>query len=358
MANGEKGNHRLREITGNIEQGIRELFQSNRYTQYLRTMSQFHHYSLNNTILIYMQMPDASLVAGFNKWRDQFERNVRHGEKAIKIIAPAPSRKKIDRKILDQDMLTPILDSNGNALTEEVEVKIPLYKVVSVFDVSQTEGKPLPMLAESLTGKVSQYEVILESLRRSSPVQIDFEAMNPSTDGYFSKRDQRIAIRSGMSEVQTVSAVIHEITHAKLHDYKNPNLIAGQENGSSKQIKPKDRRTEEVEAESVSYAVCQYYGIQTSGNSFGYIASWSQNKELPELRSSLETINEAASNLITDIEQNFAELIKKRGLNLTSQISDTAHIEIPSNKQVHKKNSASQKRRDGAMICFQMMKST
>lgn len=335
MADDEKRNDRLREITDNIEQGIRELFQSNKYTQYLRTMSQFHHYSVNNTILIYMQMPDASLVAGFNKWRDQFERNVRRGEKAIKIIAPAPAKKKIERKMLDPETLTPILDADGKILTEEVEVKIPLYKVVSVFDVSQTEGKPLPMLVESLAGKVAQYEVFMESLRRSSPIPVSFEAMNPSTDGYFSKKDQRIAIRTSMSEVQTISAVIHEITHAKLHNYKKPNHIAEQANGSTEPMKPKDRRTEEVEAESVSYAVCQYYGIQTSENSFGYIAGWSKNKELPELRSSLETINETASGLITDIDRSFAELIKERGFDLAAQ--DTAQIKSRSDKQVHKK---------------------
>lgn len=336
MADNER-NDRLKEITDSIEQGIRELFQSSRYTQYLRTMSQFHRYSLNNTILIYIQMPDATLVAGFNKWRDQFERNVMHGEKSIKIIAPAPAKKKIEREKLDPETKAPIMDATGKVLTEEVEVRIPLYKVVSVFDVSQTEGKPLPTIADNLTGNVAQYDVFMEVLRRSSPVVIGFESMTPSVDGYFNHRDQRIAIREGMSEVQTVSALIHEITHAKLHDYRKLNLIAEQANESAKPMKPKDRRTEEVEAESVSYAVCQYYGIQTSENSFGYIAGWSRNKELPELRASLETINETASGLISDIDRNFAEISKERGFELSEKKFDVTQQKSQSVKEVHKK---------------------
>lgn len=337
MADDEKRNDRLKEITDNIEQGIRELFESNRYTQYLRTMSQFHHYSVNNTILIYMQMPDATLIAGFNKWRDQFERNVKYGEKAIKIIAPAPIKKIFERKKLNPETMAPIVDVNGQILTEEIEVKIPLYKVVSVFDVSQTEGKPLPMIADSLTGNVAQYDVFMDALRQSSPVLIDVEAMSPSTDGYFNNKDQRIAIRNGMSEVQTVCAVIHEITHAKLHNYNKPNLTAEQESENSIPMRPKDRRTEEVEAESVSYAVCQYYGIQTGENSFGYIAGWSKNKELPELRASLETINETASGLISDIDRNFAEIIKERGIELTAQKPDAVYPKSQPVKEIHKK---------------------
>ncbi|QNK40244.1 YodL domain-containing protein [Caproicibacter fermentans] len=307
----EKNKERLKEITDSIEQGIQSLFQSDRYAQYLRTMSRFHRYSVNNTMLIYMQKPDATLVAGFNKWRDQFSRNVMRGEKGIKIIAPTPFKKKIEEEKLDPGTKAPVLDAEGKVIMEEKEIKIPMYKVVSVFDVSQTEGKPLPTLANDLTGNVKQYEIFMEALRRSSPVPLAFEAMEPNTDGYFSEKDQRIAIRSDMSEVQTVAAAVHEITHATLHNYEQARLAAAEGDETAEPPKPKGRNTEEVEAESVSYAVCQYYGIQTGENSFGYIASWSKDKELPELRASLETINKTASGLISDIDQNFREVLKE-----------------------------------------------
>lgn len=311
MAENSKNKDRLKEITDSIEQGIRDLFQSDRYAQYLRTMSRFHRYSVNNTMLIYMQKPDASLVAGFNKWRDQFSRNVRRGEHGIKIIAPTPFKKRIEQEKLDPDTKIPMRDADGNTIMEEKEIKIPMYKVVSVFDVSQTEGKPLPTLANDLTGNVQQYAVFMEALRRSSPVPLAFEAMELSMDGYFSGNDQRIAIRTGMSEVQTVAAAVHEITHATLHSYEQARLAAAQVDETAEPLKPKDRNTEGVEAESVSFSVCQYYGIQTGENSFGYIASWSQGKELPELRASLETINKTASDLITDIDRNFREVLKE-----------------------------------------------
>jgi len=311
MAETSKNKERLKEITDSIEQGIKDLFQSDRYMQYLSTMSRFHRYSVNNTMLIYMQKPDATLVAGFNKWRDQFSRNVMRGEKGVKIIAPTPFKKRIEQEKLDPDTKIPMRDADGNIIMEEKEVKIPMYKVVSVFDVSQTEGKPLPTLANDLTGNVQQYAVFMEALRRSSPVPMEFEAMEPNMDGYFSGKDQRIAIRSGMSEVQTVAAAVHEITHATLHNYEQVRLAAAQGNETAEPPKPKDRHTEEVEAESVSYAVCQYYGIQTGENSFGYIATWSKGKELTELRASLETINKTASGLITDIDRNFREVLKE-----------------------------------------------
>ncbi len=319
----EKNKERLKEITNSIEQGIQDLFQSDRYAQYLRTMSRFHRYSVNNTMLIYMQKPNATLVAGFNKWRDQFSRNVMRGEKGIKIIAPTPFKKKIEEEKLDPDTKAPVLDADGKVIMEEKEIKIPMYKVVSVFDVSQTEGKPLPTLANDLMGNVKQYEIFIEALRRSSPVPLAFEAMEPNTDGYFSEKDQRIAIRSGMSEVQTVSAAVHEITHATLHNYEQARLAAAKGDETAEPPKPKDRHTEEVEAESVSYAVCQYYGIQTGDNSFGYIASWSRDKELPELRASLETISKTASGLIYDIDQNFREVQKEYDSVLEQFAADT-----------------------------------
>ena len=394
---------RLKDITDSIERGIEELFQSDKYAEYLRTMSRFHKYSVNNTMLIYMQRPDATLVAGFNKWRDQFERNVMKGEKGIKIIAPTPFKKKIEQEKRDPDTNLPMLDADGKVIIEEKEIKIPMFKPVTVFDVSQTDGKPLPQLAADLQGNVQNYEVFMEALRRSSPVPIDFKPIADNADGYFSLDNQQITIREGMSEVQTVSAVVHEIAHSKLHNQKKieepkdaekyqeveifdiPGLFSngridpatipegmyvydlrgsdddpGQpitvENhvtvnhaGSVITAKPldlgengrltfteeeglnfvggeisayrflneqrKDRNTEEVEAESISYAVCQYYGIETGENSFGYIATWSKGKELKELRASLETINKTASELITDIDRHFAEICKERGIN-------------------------------------------
>ena len=392
---------RLREITDGIEQGIKELFESEKYMRYLSVMSRFHRYSVNNTMLIYMQKPDATLVAGYNKWKDQFERHVKKGEHGITIIAPTPYKKKIEEQKLDPDTKAPILDKDGKIITEEKEIEIPMFRPVKVFDVSQTDGKPLPELASSLSGNVPNYEAFMEALRRSAPVPITFEAMAADTDGYFSADHQKIAIRQGMSEVQTVSATVHEIAHSKLHNQKKiqiandeqyqeielfdkPGLFSNgrivRDNlpegvycydlrgsdydpgepvcveeqvvvnhaGSVLLTEPlelaedgrlmlteeeglnfvggfstltqflqehrKDRHTEEVEAESISYAVCKYFGIETGENSFGYIASWSQGKELKELRASLETINKTSGTLISDIERHYKEICKERGI--------------------------------------------
>ena len=402
MAENEKqtNKERLKDITDSIERGIQDLFQSDKYAEYLRTMSRFHKYSVNNTMLIYMQKPDATLVAGFNKWRDQFERNVMKGEKGIKIIAPTPFKKKIEQEKRDPDTNLPMLDSDGKVIVEEKEIKIPMFKPVTVFDVSQTDGKPLPQLASDLSGNVQNYEAFMEALRRSAPVPIEILPIRDGSDGYFSLDKQKIAIREGMSEVQTVSAVVHEIAHSKLHNQKkieelkdapkyqeveifdvpalfsngrialadlpeglyrydlrgsddDPGMpvtveqnVAVNHAGAIVTAKPldlgedgrlfltedeglnfvggeismqrffnerqKDRNTEEVEAESISFAVCAYYGIATGENSFGYIAAWSKDKELKELRASLETINKTSSELITDIDRNYAEIMKER----------------------------------------------
>ena len=314
MAEKQTSKDRMREIVDSIETGIKELFESDKYRQYLSTMSRFHRYSVNNTMLIYMQRPDATHVAGFNKWRDQFGRNVMKGEKGIKIIAPTPYKKKIEEVKLDPDTKAPMLDADGKVVVEEKEVKIPMYKVVSVFDVSQTEGKPLPQLASDLNGNVQQYEVFMEALRRSSPVPMEIKPIERDTDGYFNSTSQSITIRDGMSQVQTVCAAVHEIAHAKLHNYEKERRTAAAGDETAEKVKPKDRHTEEVEAESISYAVCQYYGIETAENSFGYIATWSQGKELKELRTSLETISKTASGLISDIDRHFAEICKERGI--------------------------------------------
>ena len=408
---------RLREITDGIEQGIKELFESEKYMRYLSVMSRFHRYSVNNTMLIYMQKPDATLVAGYNKWKDQFERHVKKGEHGITIIAPTPYKKKIEEQKLDPDTKAPILDKDGKIVTEEKEIEIPMFRPVKVFDVSQTDGKPLPELASSLSGNVPNYEAFMEALRRSAPVPITFEAMAADTDGYFSADHQKIAIRQGMSEVQTVSATVHEIAHSKLHNQKKiqiandeqyqeielfdkPGLFSngriardnlpegvycydlrGSDYDSGEPVcveervvvnhagsvllteplelaedgrlmlteeeglnftggfstlsqflqeQKKDRHTEEVEAESISYAVCKYFGIETGENSFGYIASWSQGKELKELRASLETINKTSGTLISDIERHYKEICKERGIDPHAKVEpENAPIEQP-----------------------------
>ena len=406
MADKPTNRERLQEITAGIEQGIKELFESEKYMRYLSVMSKFHRYSVNNTMLIYMQKPEATLVAGFNKWKNQFARHVKKGEHDITIIAPTPYKKKIEEMKRDPDTHAPILDADGKAVMEEKEIEIPMFRPVKVFDVSQTDGKPLPELSSSLSGTVPHYEAFLEALRRSAPVPIEFEPMVANTDGYFSPDQQRIAIREGMSEVQTVSATVHEIAHSKLHNQKKiqidndeqyqevelfekPALFSNgrisrddlpegvycydlrgsdedpgspicveervvvnhagsviltaplefseegrlyftDENGLNfnggmltlsqfLQEQKKDRRTEEVEAESISYAVCQYFGIQTGENSFGYIATWSKDKELKELRASLETINKTSCELINNIECHYKEICKERGIDLTAK---------------------------------------
>ena len=322
MADKPTNRERLQQITAGIEQGIKELFESEKYMRYLSVMSRFHRYSVNNTMLIYMQKPDATLVAGYNKWKNQFERHVKRGEHGITIIAPTPFKKKIEEQKLDPDTKAPILDADGKAVMEEREVEIPMFRPVKVFDVSQTDGKPLPELASSLSGNVQNYEAFMEALRRSAPVPLSVEPMAANMDGYFSPDQQRIAIRAGMSEVQTVSAAVHEIAHSKLHNYAKAQEEAARA-GDKEPPKKKDRNTEEVEAESISYAVCQYYGIQTGENSFGYIANWSQGKELPELRASLETINKAAGELIADIDRHYKVICKERCIDLAAQSEQT-----------------------------------
>ena len=416
MAEKPTNREQLQQITAGIEQGIKELFESEKYMRYLSVMSKFHRYSVNNTMLIYMQKPDATLVAGFNKWKDQFERHVKKGEHGITIIAPTPYKKKIEEMKRDPDTHAPILDADGKAVMEEKEIEIPMFRPVKVFDVSQTDGKPLPELASSLSGNVQNYEVFMEAVRRSAPVPITFEPMAADMDGYFSSDQQRIAIRQGMSEVQTVSAAIHEVAHSKLHNQKQiqipndekyqeielfekpalfsngrvsrDNLPEGvycydlrgsdddpgdpisvenrvgvnhagsvilatplelpesgylpltEENGLNfnggfltlsqfLQEQKKDRHTEEVEAESISYAVCQYFGIQTGENSFGYIASWSKDKELKELRASLETINKTSGELISDIDRHYKEICKERGIDLTEPKKETVPVILP-----------------------------
>ena len=310
---------RIKEIVTGIEANIQDLFQSDKFADYLRTMSRFHSYSYNNTILIHMQMPSATHVAGFNKWKNQFGRHVKKGEKGLTIIAPTPFKKRIEEMKLDPDTRAPVLDHDGNVIMEEREVEIPLFRPVKVFDVSQTEGRPLPSLVSSLTGDVQQYEAFMEALRRTSPVSIMFKPLREGLDGFLSLNDQTITIREGMSQVQTVCAAVHEITHAMLHNREREQLTAAAGITDREPTKPKDKNTREVEAESVSYTVCQYYGIETSANSLGYIATWSKDRSLSELKASLETISKTANILITSIDRHFQEICKEQGIDLTAQ---------------------------------------
>ena len=300
----EKPAEKLKEITDRLEQGITELFESERYREYLRVMSKFHNYSINNTLLIAMQKPDASLVAGFSAWKNNFGRNVMKGQKGIKIIAPSPFKIRQEVEKIDPHTQKPIIGKDGKPVTEEKEIKIPAYKVVSVFDVSQTEGKELPDIAvDELTGDVDRYKDFFAALEKTSPVPIAFENIEGGSHGYYHLEDKRIAINEGMSELQTLKTTIHEIAHAKLHDIDL--------NAPKDEQQPRvDRRTREVEAESVAYTVCQHYGLDTSDYSFGYVAGWSSGRELSELKSSLETIRSAAAEIINSIDENLAELQK------------------------------------------------
>lgn len=446
---------RLREITDSIERGIKDLFDSDKYKQYLTTMSRFHRYSVNNQMLIYMQMPHATHVAGYNKWHDQFGRNVIKGQRGIKIIAPTPFKKKIEQEKIDPDTKLPMLDADGKVIVEEKEIKIPMFKPVTVFDVSQTEGKPLPQLASDLHGNVQNFDIFMEALKRSAPVPITIEPMAAKMDGFFDTEHKSIHVREGMSEVQTVSATLHEIAHSKLHDYSKENgkdeeklqvveifdkpalfsngrielenipqgmfrydlrgsdddpglpicieprvlvnhagtILIDQEidlgedrrlmfteeegmnfTGEEKTVseylgkipaEKKDRHTEEIEAESVSFAVCAYYGIETGENSFGYIASWSKDKELKELKASLETINKTSSALITDIDRSYAAIMKERGMEQTADkiqnsvsVNPADSTEVPHNElEIRQENPETEYPMPDPMVTVQAMQS-
>ena len=335
MSEKQSNKDRVKEITAGIEKGIMELFESDRYRNYLTTMSRFHRYSLNNVMLIHAQKPNATLVAGFSKWKNSFGRHVKKGEKGIQILAPTPYKIKVDKEKLDPDTKLPMLDDEGKPITEEKEVTIPMFKVVSVFDVSQTDGKPLPQISFSLTGDVAQYEVFMEALRRTSQVPITIEPMESGMDGYFHLEKQAIFLREGMSQVQTVCAAIHEMAHSRLHNYEKMTELA--DDGETLLVPgEKDRNTEEVEAESISYAVCQYFGIETADNSFGYIATWSQGKELKELRASLETINKTSSELISGIEQHYREICKEQGIDLAADAPSQEQTQVPDHAELPK----------------------
>ena len=297
----EKPAEKLKEITDRLEQGITELFESERYREYLRVMSKFHNYSFNNTLLIAMQKPDASLVAGFNAWKNNFGRNVMKGQKGIKIIAPSPFKVKQEKEKTDPHTGKPVIGKDGKPVTEEQEILIPAYKVVSVFDVSQTEGKELPDIAvDELTGDVERYKDFFAALERTSPFAMGFEPLGGGAKGRCFYEERRIAIHEGMSELQNIKTAIHEIAHATLHD----TAIDAPE-------RP-DRRTREIQAESIAYTVCQHYGLDTSDYSFGYVAGWSSGRELSELQNSLETIHNAAAKLIETIDGHLSEIQREQ----------------------------------------------
>lgn len=303
LLNGQNSAERMKEITDRLETGIQELFESERYKAYLTTMSKFHSYSFNNTLLIAMQ--GGQLVAGYNKWRDDFHRNVKKGEKAIKILAPAPFKAKKEVQKLDAQG-RPVMGKDGKPVTEVQEIQVPAFKIVSVFDVSQTEGEPLPSIGvEELTGSVERYGEFFKALEQTSPVPIGFEDIPGGSHGYYHLTEKRIAIQEGMSELQTLKTAIHEIAHSKLHaiDPEAPAID---------QADRPDSRTREVQAESVAYAVCQHYGLDTSDYSFGYVAGWSSGKDLKELKASLETIRATAHELITTIDGHLAQLQQQR----------------------------------------------
>lgn len=311
-------------ITDKLEQGIKELFESERFKEYLRTMSKFYNYSFNNTLLIAMQKPEATYVAGYTSWQRNFDRQVMKGEKGIKILAPAPYKTQEEREKVDPVTQKPVIGADGKAVTETVEVLRPAFKVVSVFDVSQTDGKELPdIIVDELKGTVENYEAFFDALRQESPVSISFEDIPGGAKGFFSPVESRIAIQEGMSEIQTVKTAIHEIAHAKLHAFKQDEQAAPEDK--------KDRHTKEVEAESVAYTVCQRYGIETSDYSFGYIAGWSSGKETKELKSSLDTIRKTAAEMIEGIDAKLKVLLaeKAQSAEKESEMPAEPMLEVP-----------------------------
>lgn len=303
----------VNEITKKLSEGVKEIFEGDNYKKYLNTMSKFHNYSTNNTILIARQNPEATLVAGFKSWENNFNRHVKKDEKGIKIIAPSPYKKKVMVEKVDPVSMEIKLDMNGNPVKEETEIKMTAYRIVSVFDVSQTEGEPLPQIAVELADNVNEYEAFMQAIRQSTSIPIEFEDIsNSAAKGYFDNAAQKIVIRKGMSESQSVKTAIHELAHSILHNTDTNAEGAG-----------KDRQTKEVEAESVAYTVCSHFGIDTSDYSFGYIAGWSSGREVDELKQSLETIQTTASGIINDIEYLMPQLKKdvKPDKNVTESVT-------------------------------------
>ncbi|GHU96534.1 hypothetical protein FACS1894208_11310 [Clostridia bacterium] len=330
----------VKEITAKLEQGVKDLFESDKYAAYLQTMSRFHNYSTRNTLLIHMQLPTASKCAGYSSWRNNFKRQVKKGEHGIRIFAPMPFLVKEELAKLDPVTKQPIIGDNGEPVMEEyIKAQSARFKIVTIFDVSQTDGEPLPELAETLTGSVTRYELFMDALRAVSPLPIVFEPLTDQ-DGYCRFGD-RIGIREGMSEIQTVSAVIHEIAHAKLHDRNS--LAVGAE--------LPDTRTAEVQAESVSFVVNSHFAVDTGANAWGYIAEWSRTKELKELNASLDIIRKTAAELIEAIDKQYRALAKERGIDL-SVVTDELGAEANYNMIDGVINNEPLKSRFLLFLCF------
>lgn len=293
------------EITEKLDKELHEFMNGDKFKAFLKTMSKFHNYSFANTMLIAMQKPDSTLVAGFRAWETNFKRHVKKGEKGIKILAPSSYKKKVEQEVIDPKTNKPMLDSNGNVLKEEVQVVVPNFHVVTVFDVSSTEGEPLPQIGvDELKGKVNDYKNMINAIVAISPVPVTYEPIDSGAKGYFSPSEQKIVVQENMSELQTVKTLLHEIAHSLLHD-KDGARIEEVDDG-----KKKTRNTKEIEAESIACTVSEYFGLDTSDYSFGYIAGWASTLELKELKESMETIRKTASHMITGIEDKLKEIVK------------------------------------------------
>lgn len=308
---------KVKEITDKLEAGIQALFESEAFKNYLKTLSKFHDYSLNNTILIAMQKPDATLVAGYTAWQKNFGRQVQKGETGIRILAPTPYKKQMEVDRLDPVTQKPVLNPDGSTAKDLKEIMVPAFKVVNVFDVSQTDGKPLPTIGvDELSGNVTNYEMFFEALKRACPVPVGFEDIPSGAKGYYHTVDQRIALQEGMSQVQTVKTMIHEMAHQKLHAI------------DPKDLPPEEprltRNAKEVEAEAVAYTVAQHYGIETSDYSFAYIAGWSHGKDTPELKASLDRIRKAADEMITSIDEQFLGIRREKESAIEAQAESLA----------------------------------
>ncbi len=308
---------RVKELTDKLEQGLKEVFESDNYKNYLNTMAKFHNYSINNTLLINQQKPDATLVAGYDSWVRNFDRHVKKGERGINIIAPAPFKTERDVPIINPETGQPILKKDGTPYTEKKEVTIPYFKITRVFDISQTEGKELPTIGvNELLNDVDGAKDFIESLKKVSPIPIEFGETNGDSKGFYSPVDNKIVVKDGMSDAQTIKTMVHEISHAKLHNPDRAEENAGKSKG-----------TIEMEAESVAYIVCQHFGIDTSDYSFGYIAGWSEGKETDELKKSMNTIRETSSEMIYRVEGSMRQIDRDRHKDLYVD-KDTEFLDV------------------------------
>lgn len=328
---------KTKELIERLESGVIQLYSSDNYSNYLKTMSKFHNYSFSNSLLITLQNPSATYVAGFNSWKNNFKRSVNKGEKGIQILAPAPYKTTIEMQKIDPETKKPVIGKDGSPITEMVQITKPYFKAVYVFDISQTTGEPLPSIADELKAGVANFDTFFSSLKKVSPFPIELLDINSGAKGYCDPHNKKIAVKSGMSESQTIKTIIHEIAHAVLH--------AGSD-------EKKDSRTRQVEAESVAFVVSNYFGIDTSDYSFGYIASWSSGKELKELKSSLDTIQKTANSLITDIEAAYKELqLSKQSISY-SIIHDN-EIDLDREKKYNKCDKIHNHQQDNHVLNFQ-----